>query len=139
MINSHLLLATCLKDVQCPLIHVENKTPDTHRLIKEAVKFIGFEYKELNLTTCYPMDIEEFLRSLPDRPGVLVFSEYDQADAYIQDLINFTVLYYEYRIMITSDSDVVPVSNKWKFVLLAKPDYWFNNSTVYQRSYHLSF
>jgi hypothetical protein len=117
---------------------VSNSATNVSRLIKEAVEFVGSEYRELNLTTCYPMDIEDFFRALPDRPGVIVFSEYDRADTYIQNLINFTVLYYEYRKMITY-GDSVPVSNRWKFILIAKPDYWFDDSTVYKRSYHISF
>jgi hypothetical protein len=41
--------------------------------------------------------------------------------------------------MITSDKGIVPVSNKWKFALVAKPNYWFPNPTVYHRSYHFDF
>jgi hypothetical protein len=137
--NSNLILAAFLRDPRYPLIHVEFKSPGNLKLLREAVEFIGFDYKELNLTLCYPTDLEGFFESLPDKPGVIVLSEYDCANSYIQSLLNYTALYHEYRIMLTSNTcKTVPVSDKWKFVLMARPGYWFD-STIYSRSFHFSF
>ena len=137
--NSNLILASVLRDTRYPLIHVEFKSQGNLRLIKEAVEFIDFEYKELNLTLCYPTDIEGFFESLPDKPGVIVLSEYDCADSYIQNLLNYTALYHEYRIMFTSNTcKTVSVSDKWKFVIMARPGYWFD-SVIYHKAFHLSF
>lgn len=105
--------------------------------LREAAGISGIEYKEINLPLVYPMDIEELFRDLPDIPGIIVISGYDKADAYIQDLINFTILYYEYRVMITSKKGIVPVSSKWKFVLITEPRYWFSNKDVFRKAYHL--
>lgn len=136
-IGSH-VLAKYLNDNKFQLFHVVNREESQEQL-REAAEISGLEVKEINLMEIYPIDIEVIFKGLPDKPGIIIFSGYDQADPYLQEIINFTVLYYEYRIMITSNKGIVPVSNKWKFALLARPNYWFSNPTVYHRSYHFDF
>lgn len=136
-LGSH-VLSRYLIDLKFQLLHIVNREESQIQL-REAAEISGIDYKEIDLTEIYPIEVEEIFKNLPDKPGVIVFLKYDQADPYLQEIINFTVLYYEYRIMITSNKGIVPVSNKWKFALLANPGYWFSNKTVYHRSFHFDY
>lgn len=128
-----------LSDKRLQLFHIADITNSGQIQLREAAEISGIDYKEIDLTKIYPIEVEEIFKNLPDKPGVIAFLNYDQADPYLQEIINFTVLYYEYRIMITSNKGIVPVSNKWKFALLANPGYWFSNKTVYHRSFHFDY
>ena len=134
---SGVMFSNQLKDKRYQIIHVVDR--GEHRVLREAAEFAGLAYKDIDLSLVYPIDVEEIFKSLPDVPGVMVIKGYDSADPYLQDLINFTVLYYEYRVMITAQKGMIPVSNKWKFVILAKPGYWFRNTIIYARSFHFDF
>jgi hypothetical protein len=136
-LNVH-VLSRYLTDPKFQLFHIVDREESQIQL-RETAGISDIEYKEIDLTSIYPIEVEEIFKNLPDKPGIIAFLNYDQADPYLQEIINFTVLYYEYRIMITSNKGIVPVSSKWKFAILARPNYWFPNATVYHRSYYFDF
>ena len=96
------------------------------------------DYCEIDLGLTYPIDIEEIFKSLPDKDGIIVISNYDKAHEYMVDLINFCLEYYEYRKMITSTDGVIPVSGKWRFVILHEPGFRFE-PVIYRSMYHFNF
>jgi hypothetical protein len=107
-------------------------------VLRQAAEHAGLEYKYVSLTDCFPMDLEDILRSLPDRPGVIVLDEYDKSDKFLVGLVDFMLLYYEYRKMITLGSaGSIPVSVKWKFVLITEPRAWIPSPELHKLLYKL--
>ena len=103
------------------------------RVLRKAAELAGLEYVSIPLSECFPMDLEELLKSLPNRPGVVVLDGYDKTDRYIVDLVNFMMLYYEFRKMVTQGSTgAIPVSVKWKFVIITEPRAWIPNHKLHK-------
>ena len=107
-------------------------------VLRQAAEHAGLEYRYVSLSDCFPMDLEEMLRSLPDRPGVIVLDDYDKSDKFLVGLVDFMLLYYEFRKMITLKSaSAVPVSVKWKFVIITEPRAWIPNCELHKLLYKL--
>lgn len=111
---------------------------EAQRQLRYAASLASHEYRELDLDLSYPLDIEDFFKGLPDKVGIIVILNYDKAHWYLVDLINFTLHYYEYRKMISFNKGIVPVSGKWRFVLLNKPEFRFD-PLIYRNLYHFDF
>lgn len=107
------------------------------RQLRYAASLANYDYKELDLHQIYPMDLEETFRSLPDKKGIIVLANYEGANVYLENLVNYMILYYEYRAMISSNRNKIPVSTKWKFIILNKPGYRFD-PMVYRSLYHVN-
>jgi hypothetical protein len=103
-----------------------------------AAELAGMECKWVSLAQCYPMDLENLLKELPDKPGIIVLDEYDRSDQFLMDLVNFMVLYYEYRKMVTVETGSVGVPLNWKFVIITEPRAWINSPELHKLLYKLA-
>jgi hypothetical protein len=107
-------------------------------LLRRAIEIAGLEYREVHTDLCYPLDLEELFSNLPDKPGVIILDNYDRSSMFVANLITFTMLYYEYRRMITVSKDSIPISTKWKFIVTTEPNAWIPDPTLHKRLYHIS-
>jgi hypothetical protein len=132
------VFAETLKSNKSKLFNVSTyEIGEGQRQLRYAASLANHEYRELDLNQIYPTDIEETFKSLPDKSGVIVIANYDEAHEYLVTLINFVLRYYEYRTMISSNKSKVQVSNKWRFIILNKPGYRFD-PIVYRNLYHVN-
>lgn len=133
------MFANVLSTDKSKLFNVTTKdVGEAQRQLRYAAALSEHEYCEIDLDLTYPIDIEEIFKNLPDRNGIIVIANYDKAHEYMVDLINFCLEYYEYRKMISSNEGIIPVSGKWKFVLLNRPGFRFD-PIVYRSLYHFNF
>jgi hypothetical protein len=107
-------------------------------LLRRAVELSGLEVREVHLDQCYPMDLEELFKSLPNKPGVIVLNNYDRSDRFVVDLITFTLLYYEYRKMLSNAEDCVLISPQWKFIITTEPGAWIPSPSLHKRLCRIS-
>jgi hypothetical protein len=102
-------------------------------LLRRALELAGLEYREIRLNLCYSLDLEEIFQSLPDKPGMIILDDYDRTDKFVVDLITFTMLYYEYRKMISDTKDVIYIPSQWKFVIVTQPRAWIPSPPLHKR------
>jgi hypothetical protein len=103
------------------------------RVLRRAAELAGMEYTSIPLSECFPMDLEELLKSLPNKPGVIVLDGYDKTDKYIVDLVNFMLLYYEFRKMVTGDPEgAVDVPLDWKFIVVTEVGAWIPDAKLHK-------
>jgi hypothetical protein len=128
------LIAVKLNDslIQRYWIEREVGSLGVQKVLRRACELAGREYRHLVLSSCFPIDLEEFLRKLPDVPGVIVLDEYDQTDDFLVNLVNFMLLYYDYRSMVSSDKTEVSVPLSWKFVIITKPRAWIPDPQLHR-------
>lgn len=103
------------------------------RLLRRALEIAGLEFREIHLDECFPMDLEETFRSLPDKPGAIILHNYDKSDKFLVDLITFTMLYYEYRRMLSETKGAVYIPSQWKFVITTEPRAWIPSPTLHRK------
>jgi hypothetical protein len=103
-----------------------SKGPVIQEVLRRAAELNDMEYKCISLPACYPTDLEDMVRSLTNKPGILVLDEYDKADKYIRDLASHMALHYEYRKMRTSSVGALQIPIEWKFVILTEPRAWID-------------
>ena len=127
-------LATQLTDVDTQLFWLERELGmGGQTLLRRAIEIAELECRQVNLAQCYPMDLEELFKSLPDKPGVIILDEYDRSDGFLVDLITFTLLYYEYRKMLCIAEGSVFISPKWKFIITTEPNAWIPSPSLHRR------
>ena len=102
-------------------------------LLRRAVEIAQLEVREIQLDLCYPIDLEDVFSKLPDKPGVIILNNYDKSDMFVVSLITFTMLYYEYRRMLSLEVDSISISPKWKFIITTAPGAWINTPALHQR------
>ena len=132
-------LAAVLTDSNTQLYWLErDPVMGGQALLRRAIEISGLEHKEINLGQCWPMDLEELFKSLPEKPGVLILHDYDRTERYIVDLITFTLLYYEYRKMLSSTEGCVPIPHQWKFIITTEPNAWIPSPDLHKRLCRIS-
>ena len=104
------------------------------RVLRRALEMLGMESREIHLDKCYQTDLEETFRNLPDdRPGVVIIHNYDKSDKFLSDVITFTMLYYEYRKMITQEAEGTYIPCRWKFVITTESRAWIPYPELHKR------
>jgi hypothetical protein len=132
-------LAAVLTDSNTQLYWLErDPVMGGQALLRRAIEIGGLEVREVRLDDCYPMDLEEIFSSLPNKPGIIVIENYDKSDEFVASLITFTMLYYEYRRMLSLDKDSVPIPPQWKFIITTEPNAWLPSPTLHKRLCRIS-
>jgi hypothetical protein len=127
-------LAAVLTDSNTQLYWLErDPVAGGQALLRRAIEIGGLEVRNVRLDTCYPMDLEELFSSLPSKPGVIVIENYDKSDEFVASLITFTLLYYEYRRMLSSTENCVPIPPQWKFIITTEPNAWIPSPALHKR------
>ena len=103
-------------------------------LLRRAIEISGLEVRKINLAECWGLDLEDIFKALPaDKPGIIILEEYDRADKFLVDIVTFTMLYYEYRRMISLDTETYCIPAQWKFVITTAPDAWIPSPPLHKK------